>query len=583
MAEGLRVLFVDDDSFAVQLACHELARDNLSFAYRIVDTESALRRELSEFRPDIVLCDYTIPGFSGLLALELVRKLQPATPVLMLSGSIAEDTAIECLKLGATDYLLKSSLRRLGPAVRRAVAEARQRQQLEERIERLSHYDTVTGLPNLAHVNDLVCEAILRAHDSKQSMALVVLNLDRFRFVDEDLGRRLADEVLRAIGAALREKSREHDSVARVGPDEFMVVFSDVRDARQVATLVQGLLNTVATPRIVAGHELQITASAGIALYPNDGADFESLLHKATEAMHEAKAITRGGLQFHSSEVVRHAQQRRQIESGLRYALQRNELSLHYQPQFEIRTGRACGVEALARWFRADGQAVSPALFIPVAERTGLIGDLGNWALRAGCKAAASWTSADIAAPTMSVNVSTRQISESFTAEIEHALAASGLPPERLELEITESVLIGDADHALDCLACWKGLGVRIAVDDFGTGYSNLSYLSRLPIDRLKMDRSLIHGMTRKSREAAIVRAVISLGRELGFTVLAEGVETEEQFTMLADLGCDQAQGYLLTPPTSATEARALMSQRWGARAMVRMKRHRPTINALSL
>ena len=583
MAEGLRVLFVDDDAAAVQLARRELERDELLFTYSICDNEAALRRELHEFKPDIVLCDYTIPGFSGLHALSITRQLQPATPVLMMSGSIAEETAIECLKLGATDYLLKSSLRRLGPAVRRAVAEARQRQVFEERIERLSHYDTVTGLPNLAHVNELVCASIQRAAASANLMALVILNLDRFRFVDEDLGRNLANEVLRAIGAALREKSREHDSVARIGPDEFMIVLSDVRDARHAGTLVQGLLNTVAMPRKIAAHELQMTASAGIALYPNDGADFESLLHKATEAMHEAKATTHGGLQFHSSEVVRHAHLRRQIETGLRYALQRNELSLHYQPQYEIRTGRACGVEALARWFRADGQTISPALFIPVAERSGLIGDLGNWALRAGCKAAASWIGTAPAAPTMSVNVSTQQICESFTRQIEDALEVSGLPAERLELEITESVLIGDADHALDCLARWKGLGVRIAVDDFGTGYSNLSYLSRLPIDRLKMDRSLIHGMTMKSKEAAIVRAVISLGRELGFTVLAEGVETEEQFAMLAQLGCDQAQGYLLTPPTSASEASALMGKRWGARSASRMKRHRPTINSISL
>ena len=583
MADGLRILFVDDDPLAVQLARRELERDDLVFDHRICDSEVSLRRELVEFMPDVVLCDYTIPGFSGPQALALVRRMHPATPVLMISGSIAEETAIECLKQGATDYLLKSSLRRLGPAVRRAVADVRQRQVFEERIERLAHYDTLTGLPNLAHVNDLVVDAIRHARIGGQLMALVILNLDRFRFVDADLGRSLANDVLRAIGAALRAKSRAHDVLARVGPDEFMIALSDVPDARHAGALVQGLLNTVAMPRIIAAHELQISASAGIALYPNDSSDFEGLLHMATEAMREAKETTRGGLQFHSSEIVRHAQQRRQLESGLRHALRRNELSLHYQPQFEIRSGRACGVEALARWFRADGQTVPPAVFIPLAERSGLIGDLGTWALRAGCKAAAEWAGSGAISPTICVNVSTQQICEAFTNEIEHALETSGLPADRLELEITESVLIGDADLTLDCLARWKGLGVRIAVDDFGTGYSNLSYLSRLPIDRLKMDRSLIHGMTKKSKEAAIVRAVISLGRELGFTVLAEGVETEEQLGMLAELGCDQAQGYLLTPPTSAKEARTLMAQRWGARAShAGMKRHRPTINSLA-
>jgi diguanylate cyclase (GGDEF)-like protein len=570
MAEGLRILFVDDEVPAVMLACRELERDALTFSHRIVSSESELRGELADFDPDVVLCDYMIPGFSGLHALEVVRQLKPATPVLMISGSIAEDTAIECLKQGATDYLLKSSLRRLGPAVRRAVADARQRQILEERIERLAHYDTLTGLPNLTHVNVLVCDAIRRARDGAQLMALVILNLDRFRFVDEELGRNLADDVLREIGGALRNKSRALDVVARVGSDEFMLALSGLRDARDAATVVQSLLATVAMPRSIASHELQITASAGIALCPNDGQEFEILLRKATEAMHEAKATTRGGLQFHSSEVVRHAHERRQLETGLRHAIQRNELTLHFQPQFDIRSGRVCGVEALARWFRRDGGEIAPSVFIPVAERSGLIGQLGAWALRAGCGAAAHWESSGAPLATMCINVSTQQISESFTAEIEHALATSGLPAERLELEITESVLIGDADRALDCLAQWKRLGVRIAVDDFGTGYSSLSYLSRLPIDRLKMDRSLIHGMTMKPKDAAIVRAVISLGRELGFTVLAEGVETEEQLDMLAILGCQQAQGYLLTPPASVTQVPSLMGQRWGARTSTR-------------
>jgi diguanylate cyclase (GGDEF)-like protein len=580
----LRILFVDDDASAVQLARCELERDELKFAFQTVDSESGLRYALAGFLPDVVLCDYSIPGFSGLHALQIVRQLQPATPVLMISGSIAEDTAIDCLRHGATDYLLKSSLRRLGPAVRRAVSDARQRQVFEARIERLAHYDTLTGLPNLAHMDDLVCRSIRRARDNAQRMALVILDLDRFRFVDEDLGRSLANHVLQEIGAGLQEKSREHDSVARVGPDEFMIVLSDLRDAHEAGTLVQGLLESVAMPRRIAAHELQITASAGIALFPNDGADFESLLSRATEALHEAKTVTRGGLQFHSSELVRHAQQRRQLESGLRNAIQRNELSLYYQPQFEIRSGRVCGVEALARWFRSDGQPVAPAVFIPLAERSGMIGELGIWALRTGCKAAADWTGTATTPPTLCVNVSTQQICESFTAEIEHALAASGLPAGRLELEITESVFIGDADRTLDCLARWKALGVRIAVDDFGTGYSNFSYLSRLPIDRLKMDRSLIHGMALRSKEATIVRAVISLGRELGFTVLAEGVETEEQLGMLAELGCEQAQGYLLSRPTSAAEARVLMCQRWGARPTARgLARQRQTISACTL
>jgi diguanylate cyclase (GGDEF)-like protein len=555
MVDRLKILFVDDEPTDVLLAQHELERDGLLFASHTVCREIELRVALIDFAPDIVLCDYTLPGFSGLRALDIVHRFQPSIPVLMISGSVSEDTAIECLARGAIDYLLKSNLRRLGPAVRRAVCDTRERQAL-------------TGLPNLTHVNDLVCRLIERAPQGHPHAAVVVLNLDQFRFIDEGFGRRMADEVLRDISAALKAEAREHDAVARVGPDEFLLVLSDIDAAVEASTLVQGLLAVVARPRRVASEEVRITASAGIALYPSDGADFETLLRKATEAMHEAKTTSQGGWQFHSSEVVRHAHEQRQLATGLRNAIQRNELCLHFQPQFDIRSGRACGVEALARWFRPDANTVAPSVFIPLAEQSGLIWALGSWALEASCKAAAGWANGIETLPTLCVNVSTHQIRQEFTSVIAEALDVSGWPAEHLELEITESVLIENADATLDCLAQWKRLGVRIAVDDFGTGYSSLSYLSRLPVDRLKMDRSLIQGMTRQSKSAAIVRAVVSLGRELGFTVLAEGVETEEQLHMLELLGCEQAQGFLMTPPLPAAEARALMRRKWGARQL---------------
>jgi diguanylate cyclase len=580
MTEELKVLCIDDEQAAVLLVQHELTRAGIGFISRAVRTEPDVRAELARFDPDIVLCDYTIPGFSGLRAVDIVRELRPATPVIIISGSISEETAIECLTRGATDYLLKSNLRRLGPAVRRAVDDSRQRRVLQEKIEQLAHFDPLTGLPNLSHVQELLSRAIQRARDNRTLAALVALNLNRFRFIDESLGRHHADTLLREIGAVLKSGCREHEAVARECADEFVLVLADVTDDLQAAMRVHELLSAIANPRRIDGRELQISAAAGIALYPDDGADFETLLSRASAAMHEAKET--GGLQFHSSDVVREAQQRRELETSLRNAIEHNELALHYQPQFEIRTGRLCGVEALARWYPATGQVISPEIFIPLAEQAGLIDALGAWALRAGCKAAAEWTSGGGIVPTLCVNVSTQQICEQFTSVIAHALSSTGLSPDRLELEITESVLLADANDALSCLAQWKRLGVRIAVDDFGTGYSSLSYLSRLPVDRLKVDRALIHGMTAQAKDAAIVRAVISLGRELGFTVLAEGVETEEQLDMLDSLGCQQAQGYLLGPPIPAAEARTVMWRRWGARGTVHMPTRRPAVTALA-
>jgi EAL domain-containing protein (putative c-di-GMP-specific phosphodiesterase class I) len=263
------------------------------------------------------------------------------------------------------------------------------------------------------------------------------------------------------------------------------------------------------------------------------------------------------------------------LESELRDAIEFEELTLSYQPQYDIRTGRVCGVEALARWNRAAGDSIAPSVFIALAERAGLIRLLGAWALRNGCKTAAQWLGAGVPTPTISINVSPRQICGQFTAEIARALELSGLPGERLELEITENVLLTNTDMALKCMAQWKRLGVRIALDDFGAGYSNLTYLSKLPIDRLKIDGSLIRGMTCGSRDATIVRTVISLAVDLGITVLAECVETEEQLAMLDELGCQQAQGYLFAPAASAAAARWLMGERWGARAAVPARKGR--------
>jgi diguanylate cyclase (GGDEF)-like protein len=562
---GLKILFVEDEPLDVQLEQHALKRGGIRFTGRIASNEQELCRELAEFNPDVVLCDYTMPGFSGRQALATVQGIRPATPIVMVCGSIDDYTAIDCLHSGAIDYLLKSNLHRLGPAVRRAVTEARQRHSLESRIEQLAHYDTLTGLPNRFHVNRSVDETFQRARSHHSVGALVVLNLDQFRRIDEAFGRSASDEVLREIGAMLKIQSRGCDVVARIGPNEFLLAFSCLGDAQQAGTLVQGLLCEIQQPRSLAGRNVRISASAGIALYPADGLDLESLLCKATAAMHEAKSVSPGSFQFHSSDVVQYARLRHELETRLRNAVQRQELSLFFQPQYEIRSGEICGVEALARWFQ-DGSTVSPSVFIPLAEQTGIIDDLGCWALRAGCLAAAEWSCGRSRKITVSVNVSTRQVREDFTGEIEQALRANRLAGEQLELEITESILLTDVDRALRCLTEWKGLGVHIALDDFGTGYSNLGYLAKLPIDRLKLDGSLIRGMTRESKDATVVRAMITLGRELGITVLAEGVETEEQLAMLSKFGCQQVQGYLMTPPAPQEEARKLMRRRWGMR-----------------
>ncbi len=567
MSDDIRILFVDDEPVDVMFEQQELTRHGIRFASRIAGNEPEMVEALADFKPDVVLCDYTLPGFSGARALETMRRLRPLTPILMVSGSVPDDTAVECLNWGAIDYILKSNLRRLGPAVRRAVADLRQRQEFESRIEGLAHYDALTGLPNLLRVRPAVVRTFARARERAMPAAVVILNLDHFRHVDQRFGRASADNALRDIGAMLKAQSGAFEHVARIGPNEFLLVLSDLVDAQQSGTTAHRLLSAIAMPRLLAGREVRISASAGIALYPADGEDFEDLVCKAAAAMHEAKAVSPGAVQYHSGDAVQHAAARRALEANLREAIRRGELTLNYQPQFDIESGRACGVEALARWFPGDGAAIAPSIFIPLAEQAGLISALGAWALTEGCKTSARWTRAGGEAAPISVNVSAQQICEGFTGQIARALDQSGLPASQLELEITEHVLVANGELTQRCLTQWKSLGVRIALDDFGTGHSNLGYLAKLPIDRLKIDGSLLGGLASGSRDHAIVRAAISLGRELGFTVLAEGVETEDQFRLLRELGCQQAQGYLLTRPTSAAAARQLMMRKWGARA----------------
>jgi EAL domain-containing protein (putative c-di-GMP-specific phosphodiesterase class I) len=261
-------------------------------------------------------------------------------------------------------------------------------------------------------------------------------------------------------------------------------------------------------------------------------------------------------------------EQRPRLDDLLSEAVMRDELNVHFQPQYEVESGRGCGVEALARWTLPDGEEISPTTFIPVAERSGAICALGAWVLRHACEAVASWVGLDGQAPMLSVNVSTHQIDERFCAVIERALELSGFPGRCLELEITESALIANAELAIECLEQWKSLGVHIAVDDFGTGYSSLNYLSRLPVDRLKLDKSFVHRMTAEKKTAAIVRSVLALGEDLGITVVAEGIETEREFAMLQHMGCRQVQGFLFAKPAPAKEARSLLMMPWGARLM---------------
>jgi diguanylate cyclase (GGDEF)-like protein len=427
-------------------------------------------------------------------------------------------------------------------------------------------HDALTGLPALASLAGMFRCLIRWARRSHHALALVSFNIDEFRSVCEAYGREEGDKVISTIASIMRAEVDPSAIVVRAGTSKFIVVLTGLTDATGAIEPVQRILDAISQPRKVGGQDLRITASAGVAIFPNDGDDCGALLSNSMAAMRESNSRCHGRLRFHSGNAALDARRRLRLRMDLSRAIDNRELTLQYQPQFEVNSGHACGVEALARWFRVNGDAIEPRVFIPLAERAGLIGALGAWVLQQACETVVGWDIPGEPPPTLSVNVSPHQIDDSMCAVIRRAVERAGLPPERLELEITEGSLIRNPDAVVECLRQWKELGVRIAIDDFGIGYSSLSYLSRLPVDRIKLDKSLIHSLTTKRKDAAIVRSIIALGKDLDVSVIAEGVETEQQFQMLQDLGCLQVQGYLLGRPGPPEDVEALLRSRWGVR-----------------
>jgi diguanylate cyclase len=429
-----------------------------------------------------------------------------------------------------------------------AVRDVTERKRSEERIQFLAHHDALTRLPNRVLFRDRLERALARANRSGETLAVLSLDLDRFKEINDCLGHPTGDDLLVAVAERLSSCLREVDTVARLGGDEFAIIQIGSRQPEGAATLARRVLDALAPPFDLGEHHCTTGASIGIAITPDGGDDPDRLLKNSDIALYRAKAETRSGFVFFEEEMNAGLQTRRALEQTLRRALDFNEFELHYQPQVDLETRATVGFEALLRWRHPDGHLVSPAEFVPVAEETGLILRLGAWVLRQACEQAVRWPGQ----PKIAVNLSPVQFKHGdLVALVADALAESGLEPGRLELEITESVILHDTDATLVTLQRLKALGVHIAMDDFGTGYSSLSHLRKFPFNRIKIDRSFIQDVVDNTGDAAIVRAVIDLGRSLGMSVTAEGVETEHQLEYLTAESCNQAQGYHLGRPVA--------------------------------
>ena len=679
----LHVLHLEDNPDDAELIEARLAAEGIACAMARVDTRAAFLAALEQGGFELILADYALPTFDGLSAFTLARERRPEVPFIFISGTIGEEPAIEALKQGVTDYVLKQRLSRLGPAVRRALRDAKdraERQRMEEklrlsdqvfestaegilvtdreariiavnpaftsmtgyslaevagqtpkllrsgrhdadfyramwaslletgqwmgevwnrrkdgeiypgwltisavrnaqgevthyigacsnltekkcteqRIHHLAYYDVLTGLSNRLLFEDRLRLALVQAHRSGAGVAVLFLDLDRFKTINDSLGHPVGDHLLQAVAQRLGKCLREGDTAARWGGDEFMVLLQDLGAGQQavaqrasvVADKIQQALSEAFT---LDGHEILVTPSTGIALYPWDADNATDLIKYADTAMYQAKAQGRNNCQFYAAPMHKAITERLFLENELRRALQRSEFSLHYQPQVDIASACITGAEVLLRWRHPERGDIPPAKFIPFAEETGQILAIGEWVLKTALAQYRAWQAAGLSLPRISLNVSPRQFQQTdFIRRVQALVEEAGPSAWGLELEVTEGMLMQSSEGVCAVLDALKARGVKLSIDDFGTGYACLGYLRCFPIDELKIDQSFVRDITTDPDAAAIVRAIIAMAQGLDLRIVAEGVETKAQLAFLQQLGCPEYQGYLFSHPLPA-------------------------------
>jgi diguanylate cyclase (GGDEF)-like protein len=433
------------------------------------------------------------------------------------------------------------------------------RMRAEEEIRNLSNYDHLTGLPNRNLLQDRLHQAVIHASRTQSVVGVLCLDLDRFKVVNDTLGHRAGDHLLRLVADRMSACVRESDTLARLGGDEFMVILTMVSGEEGISSAAAKLLGIIAEPFIVDGHELYITASVGIAVYPADGQDPHTLMKYADLAMYRAKELDRNNFQFYSSDLNVRVMERMMLESALRRALERGEFKLYYQAQVDVRTRSIVGFEALLRWFHTDLGLISPDKFISLAEENGQILAIGEWVLQSACRQASAWQKAGLPAVRMAVNLSTRQFRPNLDQTVAAILLETGLAPRYLELEMTESILMRNVTENMTLLRSLTDMGCHLSIDDFGTGYSSLAYLKHFPLGRLKIDRSFVRDITTNPDDLAIAKIIIDMARTLRMQVTAEGVEDQAQLELLAGHGCTEMQGFLFSRPLPAEKAELLL------------------------
>jgi diguanylate cyclase (GGDEF)-like protein len=534
---------------------HPVAPFELTCVNRLSDGLQHLALEKTK----LVLLDLSLPDSDGLDTFAQVFAHSPNVPIIVLTGNDDTSVALAAVKTGAQDYLTKNKLD--GELLVRSMHYSIERKRYQEELEHQANYDALTGLPNRNLLLDRLQQA-LSAQRNIRPIAVAFIDLDHFKNVNDSLGHGAGDKLLTQVAERLQSTLRDGDTVARLGGDEFVLVLKDQIDEEIIFRAMQRIVKKIGEPLTIDSQELNLTCSAGISIYPQDGQDVDTLLRNADTAMYRAKDHGRNNFQFYTPEMNELVSERLALEHSLRRALERNELILYYQPKVDIKTGVIVGAEALLRWQHPEWGLVSPLRFIPIAEETGLIVKIGDWVLRTACDQNRLWQDARLAPIIMSVNLSARQFrQDDFAKTVARILFEASLDPGQLEMELTESVVMHDSEVAIAALQALKSVGTRLSVDDFGTGYSSLSYLHRLPIDTLKIDQSFVHNISLSENpdDGILARTIISLGHSLHLTVIAEGVETNAQLNFLKTHLCDEVQGFYFSKPVPAKEFAELL------------------------
>ena len=484
----------------------------------------------------------------------------------ILNGEVFSDVFINTRKDGSTYYEEKTitPIHNSQGVISHFVATGRdisERMRTQERLHYMAHHDALTRLPNRTLFLDRLRQAMARARWHNRLIAVMFMDLDRFKEINDTLGHDIGDQLLVAITERISSSVRTGDTVARFGGDEFAVLLDDIASEKDISQLARKVLDTLAPAFVIGGHEIFMTASIGVSIFPTDGEDTNSLLRCADVAMYRAKDLGRNNFQFYSNEMSARDFERISLENSLRHALKRREFFLLYQPQIDVCLQRIIGVEALLRWQHPDLGVTTPGEFVPLLEKTGLIVQVGEWVLRSTCEQAAAWQEAGYRDLLVSVNVSGRQFNNpEFLSSAQTIIRQTGIDPAQLELELTESMLMRNASKTISALDALTQLGIRIAIDDFGTGYSSLNYLRRFPISTLKIDRSFIRDVEHDSDDRAISQAIIVMAQSLNLGVVAEGVENAAQVEFLQGLGCTRIQGNYFSAPQSADEISRMLA-----------------------